>query len=102
MGDFSLHKRKNSLYLPRNELHFAFNGKISAYFIFVGYSINDKTFYLISQGRSLAKIDLRPSTNRSFNATFHFKVKKSLNFLKLFCVLFTLLFVLLIRMLFNL
>jgi hypothetical protein len=46
MGDFSLIKRKNSPYIPRNELHSAFNRKISAYFTFAGYSIKDKTSYL--------------------------------------------------------
>ncbi|PLR79084.1 hypothetical protein CU633_02570 [Bacillus sp. V3-13] len=38
--------RKISPYLPRNELHSASNGKISAYFTFAGYSIKDKTSYL--------------------------------------------------------
>ncbi|MEH7179725.1 hypothetical protein, partial [Neobacillus vireti] len=42
MGDFSLHSRKISAYLPRNEHHSAFNRKISGYFIFAGYSIKDK------------------------------------------------------------
>jgi hypothetical protein len=51
MGDFSLIKRKTSAYIPRNELHFAFNRKNSAYFTFAGYSNKDKTsnlkrFYL--------------------------------------------------------
>ncbi|MDQ1004699.1 hypothetical protein QFZ28_005239 [Neobacillus niacini] len=32
MGDFALHKRKTSAYLPRNELPFGFNRKTSAYF----------------------------------------------------------------------
>jgi hypothetical protein len=45
MGDFSLIKRKISAYLPQNELHSAFNRKISAYSIFAGYSIKDKTSY---------------------------------------------------------
>jgi hypothetical protein len=30
IGDFAGLKRKNSLYFPRNELHSAYNGKISA------------------------------------------------------------------------
>jgi hypothetical protein len=34
MGDFYLHKRKISPYIPQKELHFAFNRKISAYFPF--------------------------------------------------------------------
>jgi hypothetical protein len=46
MGDFALIKRKTSAYLPRNELHFAFNRKISAYFTVAGYSIKDKTSFL--------------------------------------------------------
>ncbi len=47
MGDFALHNRKILPYLPRNELHSAFNRKIFAYFTFAGYSIMDKTSYLI-------------------------------------------------------
>ena len=46
MGDFALHNRKTSAYIPRNEHHLAFNRKISAYFTFAGYSIKDKTSYL--------------------------------------------------------
>jgi hypothetical protein len=38
MRDFALHNRKTSAYLPQNELHSASNRKISAYFIFAGYS----------------------------------------------------------------
>ncbi|WP_026564282.1 hypothetical protein [Bacillus sp. UNC41MFS5] len=41
-----MHKRKNSLYLSRNELHSAFNRKNSAYFTFAGYLIKDKNSYL--------------------------------------------------------
>lgn len=32
IGNFALHNRKSSPYLPRNELHFANSGKCSAYF----------------------------------------------------------------------
>lgn len=39
IGDFALHKRKISPYLPRSELHFAFNRKISVYFSFASYLI---------------------------------------------------------------
>ena len=46
MGDFALHSRKTSPYIPRKELHSAFNRKISAYFTFAGSSIKDKTSYL--------------------------------------------------------
>jgi hypothetical protein len=46
MGDFALHKRKSSPYLPRNELHSSSNRKISVYFTCAGYSIKDKTSYL--------------------------------------------------------
>ncbi|MEH7438861.1 hypothetical protein V7182_15420 [Neobacillus drentensis] len=41
-----MYNRKNSPYIPRNELHSASNRKISAYFTFAGYSIKDKTSYL--------------------------------------------------------
>jgi hypothetical protein len=41
-----MHKRKTSPYLPRNELHSAFNRKISAYFTFTSYLIERKTSYL--------------------------------------------------------
>ena len=46
MGEFALHNRKTSAYIPRNELHSAFNRKISAYFTFAGYPMKDKTSYL--------------------------------------------------------
>jgi len=46
MGDISLHNRKTSLYIPRNELHSASKRKISAYLTFAGYLIKDKTSYL--------------------------------------------------------
>jgi hypothetical protein len=46
MGEFALHNRKTSAYIPRNELHSAINRKISAYFTFAGYPIKDKTSYL--------------------------------------------------------
>jgi hypothetical protein len=46
MGDFALHKRKTSAYFPRNEHHFAFNRKISAYYTFAGYPVKAKTSYL--------------------------------------------------------
>jgi hypothetical protein len=46
MGDFVLHNRKTSPYLPRNKLHSSSNRKISAYLTFAGYSIKDKTPYL--------------------------------------------------------
>jgi hypothetical protein len=36
-GDFALHNRKTSTYFSENELHFAFNRKTSAYFIFASY-----------------------------------------------------------------
>jgi hypothetical protein len=42
MGDFSLHKRKTSAYLPRNELHSAVSRKFSAYFTLAGYSIRTR------------------------------------------------------------
>jgi hypothetical protein len=45
IGDFALHNRKNSAYIPRNELHSATNRKISAYFTFAGYPMKDKTSY---------------------------------------------------------
>ncbi|MFB5196681.1 MULTISPECIES: hypothetical protein [unclassified Neobacillus] len=37
-----MHKRKTFPYLPRNELHSAYNRKISVYYTFAGYSIKDK------------------------------------------------------------
>jgi hypothetical protein len=43
---FALLNRKISAYLPRNELHSAFNRKISVYFTFAVYSIKDKASYL--------------------------------------------------------
>ncbi|WP_155925666.1 hypothetical protein [Bacillus sp. UNC438CL73TsuS30] len=41
-----MHNRKIFPYLLRNELHSAFNRKISVYFTFTDYSIKDKTAYL--------------------------------------------------------
>jgi hypothetical protein len=40
--DYSWLKRKNSAYLARNELHFEYKRKISAYFSFAGHFIKDK------------------------------------------------------------
>ena len=48
MGDFDLHNRKTSPYIPQNELNSTYNRKVSAYFTSVGYLIliKDKTSYL--------------------------------------------------------
>ncbi|WP_222127385.1 hypothetical protein [Bacillus sp. X1(2014)] len=45
-GEFALHNRKTSPYLPRNELHSVSNRKISAYFTSAVYLIKDMTSYL--------------------------------------------------------
>jgi hypothetical protein len=44
MGDFELHNRKYSAYIPRNELNLSNNRKISAYSTFANYlSRNQQT-----------------------------------------------------------
>jgi hypothetical protein len=53
--NFSLHSRKNSPYLPQNELYSAINGKNSAYFTTAGYSINKKTSYIGENQNSIYK-----------------------------------------------
>ena len=54
MGDFALHSRKNFPYLPRNELHSAFNRKISSYFTFTGYLVKGKNSYLRGERKTIA------------------------------------------------
>jgi hypothetical protein len=44
MGDFSLHKRKTSAYLPLNEPLSAVSRKFSAYFTLAGYSIRTRHY----------------------------------------------------------
>ena len=47
MGDFDLHNRKISPYIPRNEFNSASNRKISAYISLLDpHSIKDMPFYL--------------------------------------------------------